>query len=720
MSSTPPFFSPGVGYALVVGLGAAFAIGMSLLSWGLSRYMAEVQTSEMYMTAKHSVKTGLVATAVVSSWTIAATLLSSTTDGYLYGVSGPFWYACGATFQIFMFALAAIELKRKAPRAHTFLEVVKKRYGPPGHITLMCYSLIFQIFTTVNLLVGGSTLYSSMTGMNRDAACFLFPIGVLIYTLFGGIKATFLTDWAHTVIIYIVMLTTLFMVYTTSSAIGSPDRMWELLREAAALHPVDGNMEGSYLTMKSPGGGYIGLIFMGASFASCVDSQLFQKAIAADPSATYPGYMLGGLCWFTIPFVLASTFGLAAVATEHLPIFPTYPARMTTEEVSAGMAMPYAAYAVMGKGGVIAVLLMGFMAVTSAMSSETVATAALGTYDIYKAYINPNATSAQLVRVSHTIVIIFGVVVAAISVAFNHAGFSVNYLITSIGIFVDSAIVPMACTIMWRKQSLAAVIIAPLCSTVAAAVAWFCTAYTHYGAVTIDTTSQPLPLVAGNMMSICGPMVLTPLITYIKPANFDWEVFKQIKSDVGTLEELQSQSRRQQQQQHGDDDDHDEITAAATPQVVVVAKNGAEKKADDNNNDNEEEEEDNERRHDEEVNARLLVARKKAAICCVVLCLCLCILWPIPMYGSNYVFSKPFFRGWIVVVFLWGFFAAIAITCYPIWEGRASIARFFRYAMGRSAKQGPIEGVVVLRREDGNSGHESAAESDAKTAEKME
>lgn len=66
--------------------------------------------------------------------------------------------------------------------------------------------------------------------------------------------------------------------------------------------------------------------------------------------------------------MLASTFGLAAAATEHLPIFPTYPDRMTESEVSAGMAMPYAAYAVMGKGGVIAVLLMGFMAVTSAVS----------------------------------------------------------------------------------------------------------------------------------------------------------------------------------------------------------------------------------------------------------------------------------------------------------------------------------------------------------------
>lgn len=83
-AASPPFFAPSVGYGLVVGLGAAFAIGMSLLSWGLSRYLAEVQTSEMYMTAKHSVKTGLVATAVVSSWTIAATLLSSTTGEFLF------------------------------------------------------------------------------------------------------------------------------------------------------------------------------------------------------------------------------------------------------------------------------------------------------------------------------------------------------------------------------------------------------------------------------------------------------------------------------------------------------------------------------------------------------------------------------------------------------------------------------------------------------------
>jgi Na+/proline symporter len=75
-------FGAGVGYGVVVGLGAAFAIGMSLLSLFLSKYFAEKQDAEMFMTAKHSVKTGLTASAVVSSWTIAATLLSSTSCEY--------------------------------------------------------------------------------------------------------------------------------------------------------------------------------------------------------------------------------------------------------------------------------------------------------------------------------------------------------------------------------------------------------------------------------------------------------------------------------------------------------------------------------------------------------------------------------------------------------------------------------------------------------------
>jgi len=72
----------------------------------------------MFSTAGRTVKSGLVASAVVSSWTWAATLLQSSSVAYRYGVSGPFWYASGATVQIILFASIAIELKRRAPNAH--------------------------------------------------------------------------------------------------------------------------------------------------------------------------------------------------------------------------------------------------------------------------------------------------------------------------------------------------------------------------------------------------------------------------------------------------------------------------------------------------------------------------------------------------------------------------------------------------------------------------
>lgn len=220
------------------------------------------------------------------------------------------------------------------------------------------------------------------------------------------------------------MLYALFVVYSTSNVVGSSDRMFDLLRQAATLHPVEGSEDGSYLTMRSSQGGYIGLIFVGAA----VDSQLFQKAIAANLASTLAGYLIGGTSWFTIPFCLASTYGLLAAATEHLPVFPTYPRRMNEYEVSSGMAMPYAALAVMGKDGAIAILFMVFMAVTSASSSEIMATTALTTYDFYQAYIHPAASGKELIRFGHFAVAGFAIFTSAVAVGFNHAGFNVSFL----------------------------------------------------------------------------------------------------------------------------------------------------------------------------------------------------------------------------------------------------------------------------------------------------
>ena len=61
-----------------------------------------------------------------------------------------------------LFSVAAIELKRRAPKAQTFLQLVRVRYGTTTHLLFSSYSLVYQLLTTVSLLVGGSSVYSAM------------------------------------------------------------------------------------------------------------------------------------------------------------------------------------------------------------------------------------------------------------------------------------------------------------------------------------------------------------------------------------------------------------------------------------------------------------------------------------------------------------------------------------------------------------------------------
>lgn len=81
--------------------------------------------------------------------------------------------------------------------------------------------------------------------------CIWFFLTVLV---FGGIKATFLTDYAHTVVILVILLMFAFTAYATNEHLGSPSKVWDLLQEAAKKHPVEGNAGGSYLTMRSKEG----------------------------------------------------------------------------------------------------------------------------------------------------------------------------------------------------------------------------------------------------------------------------------------------------------------------------------------------------------------------------------------------------------------------------------------------------------------------------------
>ena len=118
------------------------------------------------------------------------------------------------------------------------------------------------------LILGGSATVTDLTGMNTVAACFLIPLGVAIYVLAGGMRATLIADWSHTLVLYCILIAFALTVYATSDKLGSPAVVWEHLSQAAEHHPVEGNAGGSYLTMRSRSGLIFGVMNIIGNFGT--------------------------------------------------------------------------------------------------------------------------------------------------------------------------------------------------------------------------------------------------------------------------------------------------------------------------------------------------------------------------------------------------------------------------------------------------------------------
>jgi len=49
------------------------------------------------------------------------------------------------------------------------------------------------------------------------------------------------------------------------------------------------------------------------------------------------------------------------------------------------------------------------------------------------------------------------------------------------------------------------------------------------------------------------------------------------------------------------------------------------------------------------------------------------------MYGSGYIFSKPFFTGWVAVGIIWIFCSLLAVGVFPVFQGRKTLVNMVRF-----------------------------------------
>lgn len=144
-------------------------------------------------------------------------------------------------------------------------------------------------------------------------------------------------------------------------------------------------------------------------------------------------------------------------------------------------------------------------------------------------------------------------------------------------------------------------------------------------------------MLAGNVTALLSPLIYVPILTYaFGPQNYDYKSMALIRlADDAPIARSASVDPEAIPDSHA---------IASSPTILGLSPEESAKET-----------------------AMLARASLIAKSLTGIMTIALLILWPMPMYGSGYVFSKQFFTGWVSVGILWLFCSAGAVGIYPLW-----------------------------------------------------
>merc|ERR1712110_579973 len=241
--------------ALLIFLGVGiFAVFIAQAFQMVRKYVyRDADNLDTAFDAGGKVSIGLTATTIVSQWTWSATLLQSSTVASKYGISGPYWYAGGATIQIIIFSILSIMLKTRAPGAKTFLQVIKARFGKGTHLVFCTFAFLTNLIVMMSLTIAGTAVLNSLVkDLSPELAAMLLASVIGGYTLSGGLGATFYGSYFNTALIFLLIIMLMVEVFynpfkNPENPFGSSESVFEFIACWKTPNDDIGNKGQSYL-----------------------------------------------------------------------------------------------------------------------------------------------------------------------------------------------------------------------------------------------------------------------------------------------------------------------------------------------------------------------------------------------------------------------------------------------------------------------------------------
>lgn len=377
---------------------------------------------EDYLVAGRRMTTPILICTLASTYYGLETLFGTSELAYNDGIVAFFGYS-ELSLGIYIFAAFALSRRLREANFTTLPEILERHYGRNAGAFGALASILYSV-PALSLFALGR-ICEVLFGIEAHVGALLLGSVALLYTLWGGFWAVAITD------------TVQFVLMCVTLAIGIP----MLMHEVGGFDAVAGIAPEGYF---APLGGmpiWLMIAYTATGVSILVDPGYYQRIFAAGSFRQARNAMLIALVVWGAYDWLVTAGGMLARAAVHAGALP---ADLHTNDALLA-AVIYALPV-----GLIGIFLAGVLATAmSTIDSYSLVAGANISYDLYRPFCKPDASDAELVRLTK-----WGVVLSWVlgySMAFLFDRIMALWVFTAT-ILTSTVLVPIFLAIFWKSR----------------------------------------------------------------------------------------------------------------------------------------------------------------------------------------------------------------------------------------------------------------------------
>jgi len=173
-------------------------------------YSKKYQNLSNYLTAGRNIGSLSLTTSLVASALGAWILFGPASAATWGGIGSVIGYALGTAFPMIAFIFLGTKIRKVFPRGNTLTEFIYQKFGKKLFKLILILTVFYMFIFLCAEVTAVSMLINYISGTPLWLTATLIVITTLIYTLYGGLRASIFTD---NIQFFIVLILLLILVY---------------------------------------------------------------------------------------------------------------------------------------------------------------------------------------------------------------------------------------------------------------------------------------------------------------------------------------------------------------------------------------------------------------------------------------------------------------------------------------------------------------------------